>query len=130
MINEIFVNIPVRDVKKSTDFFTQLGFKVNEKFSGQEHTCLIATPTISVMLTQADNYTKMTGKPIPPKETTESLISLGCDNKETVTRIVTKALELGAKKLSEPEDQGFMYSWNFEDLDGHLWDLFWMDKNR
>ena len=80
------------------------------------------------MLTQSDNFTKMTNKPIPPKNTSEAVISIGCDSKETVTRIVTAAIENGARKVNEPEDQGFMFSWAFEDLDGHLWDLFWMEK--
>ena len=59
----------------------------------------------------------------------EAVISLGCDSTEIVKQLTTRAVELGAKALPGPEDQGFMFSWGFEDLDGHLWDLFWMGKN-
>ena len=128
MLNEIFVNIPVENLDKSNSFFTALGFKINEKFSGPNNTCLVLTPTISVMLTQQDNFTKMINKPIFTKGTNEAVISLGCDSTEIVKQLTTKAVELGAKALPGPEDQGFMFSWGFEDLDGHLWDLFWMER--
>ena len=128
MINDIYVNIPIQDVNKSREFFTKLGFKINENFSGPNNLCVIINPTINVMLTLKENFTQMTNKPIADKTTSEAIISIGCDSKETVTRICETAIKNGARKVNEPEDQGFMFSWAFEDLDGHLWDLFWMEK--
>ena len=128
MINDIYVNIPIQDVSKSRQFFTKLGFTINENFSGPNNLCVIINPTINVMLTLKENFTQMTNKPIPEKATSEAIISIGCDSKETVTRICETAINNGARKVNEPEDQGFMFSWAFEDLDGHLWDLFWMEK--
>lgn len=128
MINDIYVNIPIQDVSRSREFFTKLGFKINENFSGPNNLCVIINSTINVMLTLKENFTQMTNKPIPEKSTSEAIISIGCDSKETVTRICETAIKNGARKVNEPEDQGFMFSWAFEDLDGHLWDLFWMEK--
>jgi predicted lactoylglutathione lyase len=98
------VNLPIENLKKSVDFFKELGFTFNEQFTDEESTCKIAD-----------------------RNTTEVTLSFACESKDEVRTLSEKAFALGAKKVNEPEDIGFMFSWGFEDLDGHMWDLFWMN---
>jgi predicted lactoylglutathione lyase len=129
MINGIFLNLPIKNVKKSVDFFTALGFVVNPQFSGEENTCIILGENMYAMLCEENRFQKFLPKPIAEPETTEVLISLSCDSRERVNDIAQKAFTQGGRKISKPEDHGFMYSWGFEDLDGHVWDLFWMNPD-
>ena len=88
---------------------------------------MLVGPNIFAMLCEEAKFKNFINKPIADPGTTEVLISLSCGSKEEVTELSKKAFSLGARKVNEPEDHGFMYSWGFEDLDGHVWDLFWMD---
>jgi predicted lactoylglutathione lyase len=124
MIEGIFVNIPVCEVLKlSRKFFEGIGFTVLEKFTGPNSVCLILEDKIKIMLTEKNQFELMLGKPAADKKSSEVLISLTCDSKESVKEITEKALGLGARKVNEFEENEFMYSWAFEDPDGHLWDL-------
>lgn len=123
MIKGIFVNIPVSNPQKSREFFEAIGFKVLEKFTGSNSVCLGLENNIQVMLTEKSQFELMMGKPAAKKESSEVLISLTCDSPELVKSITEKALSLGARKINEYEENEFMFSWGFEDLDGHLWDL-------
>ena len=127
MISSLFLNIPITNLKRSVDFFTNLGFTFNPQFTSENTTCMIIGATNYAMLCEEARFKELIDKPIADKGTTEMIISLGCESKEVVNRIAGAAFAGGARKLNEPEDRGFMYSWGFEDLDGHLWDLFWMD---
>ena len=127
MLNSIFVNLPVENLKKSVDFFTELGFKFNAQFTDETSTCMIVNDTVYVMLIEHAKFSGFIDKPIAPKTSTEAIFAFSCESRDEVVALSTKAHALGARKINEPEDMGFMFSWGFEDLDGHLWDLFWMN---
>jgi len=127
MFNQIFVNLPVANLKRSVEFFTGMGFTFNPKFTNEQSTCMIVSEHIYVMLLERDVFASFIPKPIAPAETTEAILSFACTSTEQVRELSEKAFALGAKQINEPDDKGFMFSWGFEDLDGHLWDLFWMD---
>jgi len=129
MFTGIFVNVPVNDVANSRKFFEQIGFEVLEKYTGPKSVCLKLSENIQVMLTEKSQFELMLGKPAADRSTSEALISLSCDSAETVRQITEKALSLGARKVNDFEENEFMYSWAFEDLDGHLWDLHCFKNN-
>ena len=130
MINAIFINLPVENVANSVEFFKGLGFEFNPQFTDQNSACMIIGKDMYAMISNKDKFAGFIKKPIAPSNTTEAIISLSCESIEEVKTISEKAFELGAARINEPEDHGFMYSWGFEDLDGHLWDLFWMDSQK
>ena len=123
MINGIFVNIPVRNIQKSRNFFESIGFSIFEKYTGPSSVCLILQENIKIMLTEKSQFELMLGKPAADTKTSEALISLTCDSAEIVKSISEKAFELGARKVNDFEENEYMFSWAFEDPDGHLWDL-------
>ena len=130
MIKAIFINMPIKNLDRSVDFFSGLGFTFNPQFTSEDSTCMIIGENINAMLCEEPKFQSFLTKPIAEPGTTEVLISLSCDSKERVTYLAEKAFSLGARKVNEAEDNGFMFSWGFEDLDGHVWDLFWMDPAR
>ena len=127
MITSIFVNLPVENLKKSVKFFTELGFTFNAQFTDQESTCMILNDTIYVMLLEHKKFQSFISKPIAPKGSTEAILAFSLESADEVRAMSEKAFSLGARKMNDPVDHGFMFSWGFEDLDGHLWDLFWMN---
>jgi uncharacterized protein len=127
MLNSIFVNLPVVSLKKSVAFFTELGFTFNAQFTDETSTCMIVNDKVYVMLVEHAKFSAFIDKPIAPSTSTEAIFSFACESKDEVVAIAGKAHSLGARKVNEAEDMGFMFSWGFEDLDGHLWDLFWMN---
>lgn len=127
MINSIFVNLPVESLTRSVDFFTGLGFKFNAQFTDETSTCMLVGDNIYVMLVEHSKFQSFVKKPVAPTDVTEAIFGFGLDSADEVRDLTEKALALGAKKVNDPEDLGFMFSWGFEDLDGHLWDLFWMN---
>ena len=129
MISGIFVNVPVSDVAKSRTFFEEVGFKILEKYTGPKSVCLKLNENVQVMLTEKSQFEMMLGKPAADRSSSEVLISLSCDSAETVKKITEKAISLGARKVNDFEENEFMYSWAFEDLDGHLWDLHCFKAN-
>jgi predicted lactoylglutathione lyase len=129
MITSIFVNLPIENLKRSVDFFTGLGFTFNEQFTSEDSTCMIINEHIYVMLLERARFAGFIEKEIAPRDTAEAILSFGVESREEVTALAEKAFALGARKVNEAQDLGFMFSWAFEDLDGHLWDLFWMDPN-
>ena len=129
MINSIFLNMPIKDLKKSVEFFSALGFTFNQQFTSDESTCMIIGENMYAMLCVEERFKKFFEKPIADPTTTEMLISLSCESSAKVRELAEKAFVIGGKKLNDPEDMGFMFSWGFEDLDGHVWDLFWMDPS-
>ena len=129
MFNQIFVNMPIENLKRSVEFFRALGFSFNEQFTDEESTCMIVSEHIFVMLVEKQKFAKFTTKKIADRDTVEALFSFACSSSEEVRAISEKAFSLGAKRVNDPEDMGFMFSWGFEDLDGHAWDLFWMNPD-
>lgn len=129
MFSSIFVNLPITNLKNSVEFFGGLGFTFNAQFTDEQTTCMIVNDNIFVMLSEKEKYANFTPKPIAGPDTTEMILSFSCKSADEVREIAEKAFALGAKRVNDPEDIGFMFSWAFEDLDGHLWDLFWMNPD-
>ena len=130
MAKKIFVNLPVKDLDKSIAFFTKLGFSFNPQFTDETATCMVVGKNIFVMLLTEKKFREFTKKPISDaKASTEVLIAIGVDSREMVNELVAKAKEAGAGIYAEPKDHGWMYYHSFADLDGHQWELLYMDEN-
>jgi predicted lactoylglutathione lyase len=127
MNNSIFVNLPIEKLTTSIDFFTQLGFTFNPQFTSEDTTCMVVSENIFVMLLENERFISFVDKPIAAKGTVEALIALSCESIEEVRNLCEKAFTLGARRYKEPEVFPAMFGWGFEDLDGHIWELFWMD---
>ena len=128
MPTKTFVNLPVRNLNKSVEFFTKLGYKFNPQFTDETATCMIVAGDIFVMLLTHAKFQEFTPKPIcDATKSTEVLVCLSCDSKEAVDDLVKKALAAGGKTHAEPKDYGFMYQHGYMDLDGHIWELIHMD---
>jgi predicted lactoylglutathione lyase len=128
--HKLFVNLAVKDLGKTVDFFTQLGFEFNPQFTDENATCMIVNEDAFVMLLVEDFFKSFIKKEIADTAThTEALMSLSADSRQQVDELVDKALAIGGRPGSDTMDQGFMYSRSFQDLDGHNWDFVWMDPS-
>ncbi len=128
MPKALLVNLVVADLKRSMDFFKGLGFSFNEQFTNDQAAALVISDSIYAMLHTGESIKRFTKKEIVDShKATEVLLALQVDNKELVDDYMKKALEAGGKKAREPKDHGFMYEQAFEDPDGHIWEVFWMD---
>jgi predicted lactoylglutathione lyase len=126
----IFVNLPVKDLKKSIDFFTKLGFSFHPQFTDDTATCMIVSDTIFVMLVTHEKFGTFTPKPIcDAKRNTEVLVCLSSEDAQEVDDLVRKAVAAGGSTYNEPQDHGFMYAHGFQDLDGHIWEVMYMDPS-
>ncbi|GAB4028157.1 VOC family protein [Spirosoma koreense] len=128
MATKIFVNLPVKNLNKSVEFFTRLGYTFNPQFTDENATCMIISEDIYAMLLVEKFFQTFTKKAIADAtKTTEVLICLSAENREAVDDLIRKAVAAGGTTYSEPQDQGFMYSHGYQDLDGHIWEIMWMD---
>ncbi len=128
MSRKIFVNVPVRDLQASIRFYEQLGFTVNPTFTDETAACLVISEEIYAMLLTHARFKDFTPKAIcDAKQQTEVLLGLSCENRTEVDRLADLALSAGAESTKDPMDMGFMYLRSIQDLDGHIWELFWMD---
>jgi len=122
LINKVFITLPVADLARSVAFFKALGFAHDPQFSDGTAACIVINEAMSVMLGTHDKFREFTPKAIcDTSQAVEVLISLGCDSRERVDELVSKALAAGGSTYDEPEDLGFMYSHSFVDPDGHGW---------
>lgn len=127
MSKQIFLNLPVFDLAKSTAFYKALGFSTNPQMSGDDGACIVISDTIFVMLTTHKKFSEFTPKAIcDTSKAVEVLINLSCESREEVDTLVARALAAGGSTYDKPEDLGFMYSHSFLDLDGHGWGIFHM----
>lgn len=130
MAKKIFVNFPVRDLKKSIELFEAIGYKVNPHFSDDTAACLVISEDIYAMLLTHPKFKDFTPHAIADaNKSTEVIIALSCDSKEEVGTIIKKALAAGATRYTEPKDYGFMIQDSFKDLDGHIWEYVYMDPS-
>lgn len=128
MNKQIFVNLPVKNLVKTKEFFAHLGYSFNAQFTNDDAACMVVSDTIYVMLLTEPFFKGFTKKAIAnAKETTEVLVCLSCESRAEVDDLVSKALAAGGKAPIAPQDHGFMYAHGFEDLDGHQWELVYMD---
>ena len=129
MASQMFVNLPVKDLKRSVDFFTALGFSFNPQFTDDNATCMIVSEHNFVMLLVEPFFQSFTKKAISDaKRQTDVLVAFSCDSRAAVDEIVAKAAAAGAATPMPPQDLGFMYQHGFEDLDGHQWEFFYMES--
>jgi uncharacterized protein len=125
---KIFVNLPVRDLTKSMDFFATLGFEFNRQFTDEKAACMVVSDEGFVMLLSEPFFRTFTKRELCDTAThTEGLFALSCDSRAEVDDLVKKAIAAGGKHAMDPQDHGFMYGWSFYDLDGHHWEVLWMD---
>ena len=130
MPTKIFVNLPVKDLDKSKEFFGKLGFSFNPQFTDETAASMVISDDIYAMLLTHRKFKEFTQKEIADAtKTTEVLIALSMDSREEVDSFVDKALASGATKAREPADHGFMFERSFNDLDGHIWEIFHMDMS-
>jgi predicted lactoylglutathione lyase len=130
MHKQIFVNLPVGNLPRSRAFFESLGLHFEPKFSNDQGACLVVGDNIFAMLLANDFFKTFTAKPIADAtRSTEVLICLSCESRAEVDALVQKALAAGGSAPRAPQDHGFMYGHGFEDLDGHIWELVYMDPN-
>lgn len=130
MASKIFLNLAVKDLKKSIDFFTTLGFSFNPQFTDEHATCMIIGENIFVMLVTEQRFKDFTKKEIcNAHKNTEVLIAIDIDSREKVDEMVKTAVDAGGSIYMEPQDHGWMYGHGFADLDGHQWEIFYTDEN-
>jgi len=130
MSTKIFVNLPVKDLKKSMEFFTSLGFSFNPQFTDENAACLVFSESIyAMLLTEKFFKTFVTKEVADTNKTTEVINALFLDSRKAVDELVDKAMQAGAKKYRDPDEMDFMYSRSFSDLDGHLWEVGYMNPN-
>jgi len=127
MGTKVFINLPVKDLDKSKEFFAKLGFTFNAQFTNKNAACMvISEDNYAMLLVESFFKTFIKKEIVNAKKSTEVLIALSSESKEDVNKMLTNALAAGAKEANEPQDHDFMYGRSFEDLDGHIWEIFWM----
>ena len=126
----IFVNLPVKDLNKAKDFFGKLGFGFNGQFTDETAACMVVSEDIYVMLLTHAKFKEFTPKKIcDATKSSEALVCLSCESRAQVDEQVRKAVAAGGTTYAAAKDYGFMYGHGFQDLDGHIWELMWMDPN-
>lgn len=129
MAKMIFVNLPVKNLSASMNFFKALGYNFNSQFTDDTAACMVISETIYTMLLTYEKFSGFIKLPISDaKASTEVLLSLSYDSRDEIDNHVGKALTLGATENGSPIDYGFMYSRSYSDLDGHIWEAVWMDS--
>lgn len=130
MNTKIFVNLPVTNLPKSIEFFTALGFTFNPQFTDETATCMIVSDDIFVMLLTHEKFRTFTPRPIcDATKSTEVLVTLSRESRAQVDDMVRKAVAAGGTTYNDPQDHGFMYGHGFQDLDGHIWELVYMEPS-
>jgi uncharacterized protein len=130
MPKKIFVNLPIQNLERTVKFFTKLGFAFNPQFTSANTTCMIVSDDIFVMLLEHEHFKGFTPKTIADAtQTTEVILALSMDSRAEVAEMVQKAVAAGASTYNQPQDHGFMLQHGFQDLDGHIWEVFYMDPS-
>lgn len=130
MSTQIFVNLPVKNLQQSIEFFTRLGFQFNPQFTDETATCMIVSENIFVMLLTHEKFKTFTPNPIcDATQSTEVLVCLSAESRAKIDEMVRQAVASGGTTYKEPQDHGFMYGHGFQDLDGHIWELVYMEAS-
>ncbi len=131
MISQIYVNLPVKELQASIDFFSSLGFTFNEQFTNENATCMIIGENIYSMLLVEPFFQTFTRKQITnAKQSTEAIIALATDSRERVDELIRLAIKAGGSVPNDIQDHGWIYTHSFEDLDGHVWELLYIDESK
>ena len=124
----MFVNLPVKDLPATMAFFRHLGFAFEPRFTNDKAACMVISETIFAMLLTHEKFAGFAPHPIADaRATTEVLNALSCESRAEVDDMVAAAVAAGGRTYNAPQDHGFMYGHGFQDLDGHVWEVFWMD---
>ena len=130
MKTKINVNLPIKDLNKSVAFFTKLGFSFNPQFTDENATCMIIGEDIFIMLLVEKFFKSFTKKDVcDTSKNTEAIVALSVESREKVDQMIEKAKEAGGSEPREKQDHGWMYGRSFEDIDGHLWEVFFMEES-
>ena len=131
MKKQVFINLPVADLKRSMEFYTALGFQNNPQFTDDTAACMVISEEIYVMLLTHEKFSGFIKKEIADTKTTAAVINaLSLQSNDEVNGFMDKAIAAGGKEPVEAKDYGFMLQRSFEDLDGHLWEVFFMDISK
>lgn len=131
MGKQIFINLAVRDLQKSMDFYTALGFTNNPQFSDNSGKCMVWSDNIFVMLLTYEKFASFATKPLADtKENVAGIFSLSLDSVEEVNKLMENGLLAGGTEPHEMRDYGFMQQRTIEDFDGHTWEVFYMDISK
>lgn len=129
MTTQMFLNLPVKNLNRSVEFFTKLGYTFNPQFTNENAICMVVSKDIFVMLLAEKFFQTFTSKQIcDATKNTEVMIALSCASREAVDEMVRKAVAAGGITPRKPVDHGFMYSYGYDDLDGHIWEVFYMES--
>jgi uncharacterized protein len=127
---KLFVNLAVEDLDRSVEFFQALGFTFDPRFTDDQATCMIVSGEAFVMLLVKDRFRDFTGKELAdPTAQTEAILALSADSRDGVDELADKALAAGGSPANDPIEMDFMYSRSFQDVDGHIWEVVWMDPS-
>ena len=126
--HKLFVNIPVSDLQRSIRFFESLGFAFNTHFTDATATCMLVGEDAYFMLLTRERFAGFSKRPLgDARAETSALFALSVNSRAEVDEMVRKAVAAGGAHAVEPQDHGFMYGWSFYDIDGHHWEVLWMD---
>ena len=130
MATSIFVNLPIKNLSKTVDFFTKIGFTFNPQFTNENAACMVIGETIFVMLLVEKFFKTFIIKGIcDTSKDAEAIIALSFESRGKVDELMNKAIEAGATEPRKAQDHGWMYGRSFQDIDGHLWEVFWLDES-
>ena len=130
MATSIFVNLPIKNLSKTVDFFTKIGFTFDPQFTNENATCMVIGETIFVMLLVEKFFKTFITKGIcDTSKDVEAIIALSFESRDKVDQLMSKAIEAGATEPRKAQDHGWMYGRSFQDIDGHLREVFWMDES-
>jgi uncharacterized protein len=128
--HKLFVNIPVSDLQRSITFFEALGFRFNPHFTDATATCMLVGEDAYFMLLTKEKFASFSKRPTgDSRRETSALFAVSVNSRAEVDAMVHQAIAAGGAHALEPQDLGFMYGWSFYDLDGHHWEVFWMDPS-
>lgn len=128
MSTKIFVNLPVKNLPASMDFFKALGYSFNMQFTDETAACMIISDTIYSMLLTHEKFQSFSPNPVcDAHKHTEVLLAVSVESRARVDEMIKIAVSMGGKTFNEPQDHGFMYYHAFQDLDGHIWELMYLD---
>ena len=126
--HKLFVNIRVSDLQRSIDFFEALGFSFNRQFTDASATCMLVGEDAYFMLLTGEKFESFTKRAVgDPRKETQAMYAISVNSRAEVDEMVRKAIAAGGSHAVDAQDHGFMYGWSFYDLDGHHWEVFWMD---
>lgn len=129
MFRQIFVNLPIQDMARSQAFFKALGLSFNQRFTNEHGACLEIGENFYAMLLVQPFFQGFTQKPISDAhQSTEVILALSVDSRAEVEDVIARAVAAGATTPNAPQDHGFMFQHGFADMDGHQWEVFWMDE--